>query len=282
MFFSKKNQKDIGGTFTLNLLPSQASLQASSPSNNVSSFNEHEETQDTPRNEGKHVETGSIPMDEASIDDGRLRECDVINLPHDPGKRRKRSDFHPYDRDIVRREYIQKQPCQPDNHEFPKTNFLGKSHRFIPNWFKKHGSWLEYSVEKDETFCFVCYLFKDDNSPGGDAFVGSDFRAWNRIDALTKHIGGHMSAYNQALGRLNDFKNQKASIPSAQKNRDVCWLFGDVLAPLLNFVGGSPKRKEFLREKLVETVVEALPLGELESAIGLNQELGLSRHGDTR
>ncbi|KAK8712875.1 hypothetical protein V6N13_148103 [Hibiscus sabdariffa] len=124
------------------------------------------------------------------------------------------SDFHPDDRDIVRGEYIQKQPCQPVNHEFPKTNIAGKNGRFIPNWFQKHGSWLEYSVEKDAAFFFVCYLFKDDNSVGGDAFVGSGFRAWNRIDAFVKHVGGHMSAHNQELARLNDFKNQKTSISS--------------------------------------------------------------------
>ncbi|XP_021714714.1 uncharacterized protein LOC110682693 [Chenopodium quinoa] len=54
------------------------------------------------------------------------------------------------------------------------------------------------------------------------------------------------------------------------------------LAPLLNFVGGSPKRKEFLREKQVDQVVEALSLGEVESGTGLNQECGLGRPCDTR
>ncbi|KAK8606534.1 hypothetical protein V6N13_030815 [Hibiscus sabdariffa] len=210
-FFSKKSQKDIGGTFTTNLSSSQASLQASSPSKIVSSSDEHEETQVTPQNQG-HVEASTSPWGETPIDDGRLSEIDVINLPHDPGKRRKMSDFHPDDRDIVRREYIQKQPCQPGNHKFPKTKFSGKNRRFIPNWFKKHGFWLEYSVEKDAAFCFVCYLFKDDNSPGGDAFVGAGYRAWNKVEAFDKHVGGHMSAHNQALGRLNDFKNQKSSI----------------------------------------------------------------------
>ncbi|KAK8666047.1 hypothetical protein V6N13_006199 [Hibiscus sabdariffa] len=92
---------------------------------------------------------------------------------------------------------------------------LRKNRRFNPNLFQKHESWLEYSVEKDATFYFVCYLFKDDNTAGGDAFVGSGFRAWNRTDAFVKHVGGHMSAHNQALGRLNDFKNQKTSISSA-------------------------------------------------------------------
>ncbi|XP_021747726.1 zinc finger MYM-type protein 1-like [Chenopodium quinoa] len=73
-----------------------------------------------------------------------------------------------------------------------------------------------------------------------------------------------------------------ASNMQAKKNADCGWLFVDVLAPLLNFVGGSPKRKEFLRQKQDEHVAEALTLGELESGTGLNQERSLSRPGNTR
>ena len=68
----------------------------------------------------------------------------------------------------------------------------------------------------------------------------------------------------------------------AKKNPDCAWLFTDMLAPLLNFVGGSPKRKEFLREKQKEVVVNASSLGEVETRSGLNQELGLGRPCDTR
>ncbi|XP_057248277.1 uncharacterized protein LOC104893597 [Beta vulgaris subsp. vulgaris] len=75
---------------------------------------------------------------------------------------------------------------------------------------------------------------------------------------------------------------QLTLVAIAKKNADCGWLFVDVLAPLLNFVGGSPKRKEFLRKKQDERVVAALSLGELESGTGLNQELSLSRPGDTR
>ncbi|XP_021715997.1 uncharacterized protein LOC110683900 [Chenopodium quinoa] len=56
----------------------------------------------------------------------------------------------------------------------------------------------------------------------------------------------------------------------------------DMLAPLLNLVGCSPKRKEFLREKQAQVVVDALSLGELETGSGLNQEWGLRRPCDTR
>ncbi|XP_057248263.1 uncharacterized protein LOC104904219 [Beta vulgaris subsp. vulgaris] len=75
---------------------------------------------------------------------------------------------------------------------------------------------------------------------------------------------------------------QLTQVALAKKNSDCGWLFVDVLAPLLNFVGGSPKRKEFLREKQAQRVVEALSLGELESGTGLNQERGLGRPCDTR
>ncbi|XP_048500242.1 uncharacterized protein LOC104894676 [Beta vulgaris subsp. vulgaris] len=68
---------------------------------------------------------------------------------------------------------------------------------------------------------------------------------------------------------------QLTQVALAKKNSDCGWLFVDVLAPLLNFVGGSPKRKEFLREKQAQRVVETLSLGELESRTGLNQERGL-------
>ncbi|XP_021760175.1 uncharacterized protein LOC110725003 [Chenopodium quinoa] len=75
---------------------------------------------------------------------------------------------------------------------------------------------------------------------------------------------------------------QLTHVALAKKNSDCGWIFVDVLAPLLNFVGGSPKRKEFLREKQRQHVVEALSLGELETGTGLNQEQGLGRPCDTR
>ncbi|XP_021737698.1 zinc finger MYM-type protein 1-like [Chenopodium quinoa] len=49
---------------------------------------------------------------------------------------------------------------------------------------------------------------------------------------------------------------QLTQVALAKKNSDCAWLFVDVLAPLLNFVGGSPKRKEFLRENQAQRVVD--------------------------
>ncbi|XP_021724721.1 zinc finger MYM-type protein 1-like [Chenopodium quinoa] len=124
-------------------------------------------------------------------------------------------DFHPDDRDLVRRTYIQRKPCQPKDHAFPQTLFGPKKRRFNVNWFDTWPTWLEYSVEKDAAFCFICYLFKDGNTAGVDAFVNGGFRRWNRRDTIVKHVGGHKSAHNNAVIAMNFFMNQMSSIATA-------------------------------------------------------------------
>ncbi|XP_019227153.1 PREDICTED: zinc finger MYM-type protein 1-like [Nicotiana attenuata] len=58
--------------------------------------------------------------------------------------------------------------------------------------------------------------------------------------------------------------------------------FFDILANVLNIVGGSFKRREMLRDDQAEKLEELLMLGEVHTGSGLNQELGLQRAGDTR
>ncbi|XP_021745328.1 zinc finger MYM-type protein 1-like [Chenopodium quinoa] len=55
------------------------------------------------------------------------------------------------------------------------------------------------------------------------------------------------------------FAHQLTQIALARKNLDCAWLFSDMLAPLLNFVGCSPKRKEFLREKKLKQLLMHYP-----------------------
>ncbi|XP_021732137.1 zinc finger MYM-type protein 1-like [Chenopodium quinoa] len=98
------------------------------------------------------------------------------------------SEFHKDDRDLVRRIYIQRNPCQPKDFVFPQTSIFGKNRRFCAKWFDTW-TWLEYSVEKDAAYCFPCYLFKDENAFGGDAFVSDGFKSWNRSDLIRKHVG---------------------------------------------------------------------------------------------
>ncbi|RWR94774.1 Tam3-transposase Ac family [Cinnamomum micranthum f. kanehirae] len=139
---------------------------------------------------------GDSPIQD-SVKQSRL---DLTNLPTDPGLRPKISSYHPNDQDEIRRAYIQKGPCQPVSHKFPQREIGGMLHRFNPAWFKKNGSWLEYSIEKDAAFCLCCYLFRPNTGKqaGGDSFVTGRFTAWNKHDRLVVHVGGPNSAHNQA------------------------------------------------------------------------------------
>ena len=96
---------------------------------------------------------------------------DIDLLSHDPGKRIPIKRYSVNEQNYVVKKYIALGPCQPWNHDFPIRNIGGKPRRFLPDCFDEF-RWLEYSVEKDAAFCFVCYLFKHQlNSSGGDAFV---------------------------------------------------------------------------------------------------------------
>ncbi|XP_048498208.1 uncharacterized protein LOC104891174 [Beta vulgaris subsp. vulgaris] len=57
---------------------------------------------------------------------------------------------------------------------------------------------------------------------------------------------------------------------------------GEILANLLNVIGVSCKRRDMLRQSQAQQVAQALEVGEIDSGMGLNQELGLKRPGDTR
>ena len=94
---------------------------------------------------------------------------DVELLPHDPSKRIPIMRYAINDQDAVRRGFILKGPCQPRQHDFPVREISGKRRRFNVSWFDKY-NWIEYNVEKDVAFCFVCYLFKE-KIVGDDSFA---------------------------------------------------------------------------------------------------------------
>jgi hypothetical protein len=141
-------------------------------------------------------------------------EVDLANLAADPCLRKKISDYHPNDRDKIRRAYLQKKPCQPFEHNFPQTQFGKTWRRFNPAWFEEYSDWLEYSILKDAAYCLFCYLFRPDsrNQAGGDSFVTEGFKNWKKKDKLQSHVGAHNSAHNQARRRCEALLNQKQSI----------------------------------------------------------------------
>nr|XP_009587958.1 zinc finger MYM-type protein 1-like [Nicotiana tomentosiformis] len=66
-----------------------------------------------------------------------------------------------------------------------------------------------------------------------------------------------------------------------KKHHDIN-IFFDILANVLNVVGGSYKRREMLRDDQAEKLDELLVLGEVHTGSGLNQKLGLQIPDDTR
>ena len=86
-------------------------------------------------------------------------DFNLENLSSDPSLRQKISSYHPYNHDEIRRHYyLSKGPCQPVLHDYSVSYFSKKPHRFGSEWYVNR-KWLEYSIDKDATFCFYCYLF---------------------------------------------------------------------------------------------------------------------------
>ena len=83
-------------------------------------------------------------------------------------------------------------PVQPSplTVRFPPTLVGSKRRYFNPDWFKTY-SWLEYSVERDATFCFPCRHFGSKSGRAGDTFTNEGFRDW-------KHATGK-EGFSQAM-----------------------------------------------------------------------------------
>jgi hypothetical protein len=120
--------------------------------------------------------------------------------------------FAPNIRDEVRRVFIAKGPTQPIGHKFPQSR---DKRSFQIKWFEKH-SWLEYSLEKNYTYCFYCYLFKHDRMDDKfcyDAYTKLGFSQWkNAYLAFPAHVGGPKSIHNNAATSFYDFGNQRESV----------------------------------------------------------------------
>ena len=149
-------------------------------------------------------------------------EENLEDLLSDPADRKKPSDYHPNERDKVRRKYLIKGPCQPRGHDFPKTLSGKKLRRFNLEWFDLYGNWLEYSVKKDKACCLVCYLFKDytENKGESDTFVTKGFDTWKNPQSLREHVGLVNNFHNNALKRADCLMRPGQSIVHAFHKQD--------------------------------------------------------------
>ncbi|XP_076937814.1 uncharacterized protein LOC143605674 [Bidens hawaiensis] len=112
---------------------------------------------------------------------------DLDNLPWDPVDKIKISNYHPNQRDEIRRKYWLKGPCQPHDHEFPKTiDTIG-----IGNF----------------------------NEGGRNAYITMGYKNWKE-PRFDKHVGDVNSFHNKALQRCEDLVNQAQSISVATNKQD--------------------------------------------------------------
>ncbi|GKB81797.1 zinc finger MYM-type protein 1-like protein [Tanacetum coccineum] len=143
-----------------------------------------------------------------------LTQLDSNDLPWDPADRKRIMDYHPDQRDEIRRKYLIRGPFQPRGIEFPKRSIGNKKRRFCPTWFYKFSNWLEYSVKVDRAFCLCCYLFRDQfgKQGGSDAFVMDGFNGWNKTERLGSHVGDVSSFHNRALRKCEDLMRREQAI----------------------------------------------------------------------
>ena len=151
----------------------------------------------------------------------KYMKVDLNSLPVEPVERPSIDFYHVNQRDEIRRAYLQKGPCQPQNHTFPQRDFGGKPRRFNLSWFDDNKYWLEYSIKEDAAFCLCCYLFKSNipNQGGSDHFVKSGFKAWNRKAGLDLHKAGN--PHNIAVQKCQILMNQRQSIASAFEKQTI-------------------------------------------------------------
>ena len=102
-------------------------------------------------------------------------------------------------RDDNQREYLVEvgpfQPrlsCFPTNPDIPQ----GKQNRFSPRWYDEYPH-LEYSIERDAVFCFVCSLF--DDTPAKEkvdpSWKTTGIRKWHKMKSVGKSKQGKLAQH---------------------------------------------------------------------------------------
>ncbi|PIA60421.1 hypothetical protein AQUCO_00300136v1 [Aquilegia coerulea] len=167
-------------------------------------------------------------------------DVDLSNLVADPGLRKQISSYHPNDRDLVRRTYLLKGPCQPKDHQFPQKMMRKKLQKFVEDWFDDFKGWLEYSIEKDAMFCLdvsneckveVKHLLKQDIVIGKVKVTCRVGISWHDESETSSNLGNFLELlnytddYNETIKTIlqNASENLKLTSPGIQKDMvNVC------------------------------------------------------------
>ncbi|XP_060881711.1 zinc finger MYM-type protein 1-like [Metopolophium dirhodum] len=75
-------------------------------------------------------------------------------------------------------------PCRPILTEYKKIKFGTQQRSFRSQWYNEC-DWLEYSVQRNAAFCFVCRTFGSENS-GENIWIKSGFNNWQKFLVKSK------------------------------------------------------------------------------------------------
>ncbi len=116
-------------------------------------------------------------------------QVSVDLLDHDPALRGEVRD------DNQRKYLVELGPCQPRLSCFPTNPDIpqGKQNRFSPRWYDEYPH-LEYSVEKDAVFCFVCSLLNDTPSKekADPSWKTTGISKWHKMKSVGKSKQGKL------------------------------------------------------------------------------------------
>ena len=133
----------------------------------------------------KSTEQSSTPNPQTgSSHEKKVFEFELEKLPNDPGSRPKMSDYHPSDRDEIRRYYLQKGHSKPKEIILPQRKFGDIFRMFNSDWYLKYGSWLEYSQSEDAAYYLCCYLMRshlEEHKGCGDAFITEGLQIGRKV-----------------------------------------------------------------------------------------------------
>ncbi|XP_022876990.1 zinc finger MYM-type protein 1-like [Olea europaea var. sylvestris] len=121
--------------------------------------------------------------------------------------------------------YLDKGPCQPYGHDFPRRPMGNDNRCFRKEWFFEF-HWIEYSIEKDAAYYLHCYLFKPDRGgQGGEhIFTKTGFRDWKHKKTLKDHVGLFDTCCKEIEEILfsNALGNDQMISPNIQKDLVNC------------------------------------------------------------
>ncbi|XP_062188865.1 uncharacterized protein LOC133892160 [Phragmites australis] len=194
--------------------------------------------------------------------------CDVDRLEHDPGLRVPIASYNVNDQNAIRREYILKGPCQPYAHDYPTRNIYG-----LPCCGHDES---EESSNKGNFLELLDWLAGNNEEVNKVVLKNAPRNSDESSDISHKEQLALCLHYVDKLGRL-----QLIFVVVAKGNVGCATFFGQV-SRLLNIIGVSCKRHDMLRDVRAQKLKTALELGEIDSGSGLNQEMVITRPGDTR